>query len=151
MSMSRNSLDSKISRQSRHSTYSASWSRETIWTRGWRHCWSMDLLYKRLGVLRADWLMFARNTSPTVRGTAIVRYFRPAGRVVKHFLQAKYLILQLRSCPPGPKPSHSRTVSSRISDIIHRHSLSRSLLSTYSWLQEMTARCKGLQWNPGAS
>ena len=58
MSMSRNSLDSKISRQSRHSTYSASSSRETTWTRGWRHGWSMDSLYKRLEVLRAGWLMF---------------------------------------------------------------------------------------------
>ena len=34
MSMSRNSLDSKISRHSRHSTNSASSSRETTWTRG---------------------------------------------------------------------------------------------------------------------
>src|SRR5271167_5209768 len=86
MSMSRNSLDSKISRQSRHSTYSASASRETTWTRGCKHCWSMDLLYKRLEVLSADRLMFTQLT-PTVRGTGIVRYFRPAERVVKHFPQ----------------------------------------------------------------
>jgi len=46
--------------------------------------------YERLGVLSADWLMFTRNTSPAVRGTGIVRYFRLGGRVVKHFLQAKY-------------------------------------------------------------
>src|SRR5271157_1420446 len=72
MSMSRNSLDSKISRQSRHTTYSASWSRETIWTRGWRHCWSMDLLYKRLGVLehfQSRCIVYAAMTEP---GSSVV-------------------------------------------------------------------------------
>src|SRR5271165_1834808 len=75
MSMSRNSLDSKISRQSRHSTYSASSSRETTCTRGWRHCWSMDLLYRWMEVLTVGWFMFIRKLGPRLRGRGIVRYF----------------------------------------------------------------------------
>ncbi len=58
ISMSRSSLDSKTSRHSIHSTYSASSSRETTWTRGCRHGWSMDLLCGKFGVLLAGWLRF---------------------------------------------------------------------------------------------
>src|SRR5208283_1066049 len=61
MSMSRNALDSNISRQSIHSTYSASSSRETTCTRGWIHCLSMDLLYRWAEVLAVGWFMFIRN------------------------------------------------------------------------------------------
>ena len=47
--------------------------------------------YKRLGVPSVGWLMFIQVRPPSVRGTGIVRYFRPAGRVVKHFPQEEYL------------------------------------------------------------
>ena len=58
ISMSRSSLDSKTSRHSIHSTYSASSSRETTWTRGCRHGWSMDWLGWKFGALSPGWLRF---------------------------------------------------------------------------------------------
>ena len=71
ISMSRSSLDSKTSRHSIHSTYSASSSRETTWTRGCRHGWSMDLLGGKFGVLSPGWLRFM---SFALTARALVRF-----------------------------------------------------------------------------
>src|SRR5208283_4637107 len=150
MSMSRNSLYSKISRQSRHSTYSASSSRETTCTRGWIHCLSMDVLYRWMEVLTVGWFICLRNM-PLLRGRGIVRYFETGWTGCQAFPAFGVLISWVRGRSSGMPAPPNHATTAEISDKNHRHSLNRSLLCTYNSLQRITSRCKGLQWSLGAS
>src|SRR5471032_1475563 len=90
MAMSRNSLASKTSPHSCHSTYSASSSRATTRTRGWRQIFSIGVWVVGRFEICGFWKFMVRTAARTYwRRFTNLGYFRPLIALVKCFLGTK--------------------------------------------------------------